>query len=107
MAYRPECQGEIGVTDISCSYYGFDFALREADSVSPSKQRSSCIACSSYADFAIAVSILVSAVGCVLIPLSGIRGPFNDDWLIAMLATPVTFVLQFGIFVLFIRLRDM
>ena len=107
MAYCPECQGEIGVTDISCSHYGSDFALREADSVSASRQRSGCIAYSSYADFAIAVSILVSAVVYVLISLSGILGLFSDDWLIAVLATPVAFVLQFGILVLFIRVRDM
>ena len=69
---------------------------------------------SGLAWFALGVAQLVSGLGCLAIPLAALYGVFSgivlDDIaliLYSVIGTPVAFVLQFAIFVVFTRVAEL
>ena len=102
MAYCPECNSEMGMTDTLCSGCGYDF---------PQEGRHRTIgrpglAYSSLADLALLIGEIVSGLKAIAFAIGAVVMLFRGELLIAVGATLLS-LLAFGLFVVFARVRAM
>ncbi len=102
MAFCPKCNGEMRGSAIACPHCGYDFDRATAD-LPPRKDG---LAYSALADVALLVSGIAAGVGCMLAIVVGIGAIVNGSWLVALVYSPLAFLLQLGMLVVFLRIQN-
>jgi hypothetical protein len=100
MAYCPKCNGEMGQQDLVCPHCGYDFP--------PEPERMperTGIAYSAWADVALHVGGVVTAIVCVFTAFGSVVALFSGEFAKGLIAGPIIFFLSLAMLVVFIRVQ--
>ncbi len=102
MATCPQCRGEMKTLDLVCPHCGYDFPPSEPSD--PQGLRREGIEYSALADIALLISALAAALGCVAsLWMIAVSLFATQRWIDALVLYPLTFFLQLGMLVVFLR----
>ena len=102
MATCPKCRGEMKTLELVCPHCGYDFPPSEPADTEGFRREG--IEYSALADVALLISALAAAIGCLAsLWMIGVSLFATRRWGDAFLLYPLTFFLQLGMLVVFLR----